>query len=409
MESLRSGDWITRERLRVYSLMLIATYVLASVAWLLSLRDGLDWQDRPFGSDFAQVYAAGTLVADRLAAAPYDLATHIARQRAIFGDATAVFSWNYPPYFLALARLLALFPYLGAFFVWQAATFALYLATMRASLRAPLAVLAAAAFPGVFENFGHGQTGFLVAALMGGGLLLLDKRPIAAGILFGLIAFKPHFGLLLPVALAAGGRWRSFLAAGATVVLMTLASYVAYGPDVWIAFLDSLSSSRLYGLENSNTGFFKMQSAFAAVRLLGGPVALAYIAHGLVFAFTAAGLARIWHSDADHRLKAAALLTGSILATPYAFDYDMVLLAPALAALVSLGLEKGFQPFEKSLFALVFAIPVIARPVAMTTAVPLGLLVTIVLFGHIIRRASSGRGQASLCEAAASPKTFAKG
>ena len=387
MASLRSGDWITTERVRAYALILLITYVVGALAWLATLHGGLDWENRPYGSDFAEVYAAGTFVAEGRPQAPYDLLTHIARQHALFGEASAVFSWNYPPYFLAPAWVLASLPYLAAFFVWQATTFALYLAMMRGILRAPLALLTAAAFPGVFENYGHGQTGFLVAALLGGGLVCLDRRPVVAGILFGLLAFKPHFGILVPLALIASGRWRAVIAAAATLALMTLACLAAFGPETWLAFRDGLAQSRLHGLEESDTGYFKMQSAFAAVRLLGGPVGLAYAVHALVATITAGAIALVWWRPCDPRLQNSALLTGALLATPYAFDYDLVLLAPAIACLVSYGLERGFQPCEKSFLALAFATPLIARPVAMTIALPLGVLVCLALFALIVRRA----------------------
>ena len=76
-------------------------------------------------------------------------------------------------------------------------------------------LLLALAFPAVFVNIGHGHNGFLTAALIGAGLLMLDRRPILAGILFGLMAYKPQFGVLIPLVLAATGRWRAFLAARA--------------------------------------------------------------------------------------------------------------------------------------------------------------------------------------------------
>src|SRR4029077_20364009 len=77
----------------------------------------------------------------------------------------------------------------------------------------PLWLLLALAFPAVLINVGHGHNGFLTAALLGGGLVVLDRRPLPAGILFGLMAYKPQFGLMIPIALAAGGYWRSFAAA----------------------------------------------------------------------------------------------------------------------------------------------------------------------------------------------------
>ena len=66
-------------------------------------------------------------------------------------------------------------------------------------------MLLALAYPAVLINIGHGQNGFLTAALLGGALVILDRRPIVAGILFGLLVYKPQFGLMIPLALIAGG------------------------------------------------------------------------------------------------------------------------------------------------------------------------------------------------------------
>jgi hypothetical protein len=382
-------------RIRAYSLLLILSYAIGLTGLFLTLNGVLDQNDRPFGSDFAGLYAAGVMVADGAPAAPYDLEAFIARQQALFGAQTAVFSWNYPPFFLAISRALASLPYLPALFVWQGVTLALYLAMLRGWLKPPFALLGGAAFPAVFVTLGHGQVSFLVAALFGGALLALERRPLLAGALFGLIAIKPHFGLLIPFALMASGRWRAFAAASAMVAAMTLAALAAFGPETFAAFFESLTFSRVYGVEHSNTGFHKLQSAFAAVRLLGGSVGLAYVLHGLVMAMVLAATVWIWRGQADGRLKAASLMTGAFLATPYVFDYDMMLLAPAMAALVSHDLERGFRPFEKSFLALAFAMPILARQIAMTLFIPAGFLTTLILFLLIVAKArDSARAEA---------------
>ncbi len=389
LTSARDGGWITVERIRVYSILLLMAYALGTVAWFAMSKDGRDWQNQQFGADFSEVYAAGSLVDAGQAAAPYDMPRHFERQRELFGADAAIYTWNYPPFFLGVAGLLALLPYLAALLVWQAATFAGYLAAIGAILRPRLALLAAAAFPVAYSNFGHGQTGFLVAGLMAGGLTLLDRRPALAGVLLALVAIKPQFGLLIPVALAASGRWRAFGAATATLAAMIAATLVAHGPDVWRAFLDSLPASRIHGLEYSNTGYYKMQSLFAAVRMLGGPVPLAYALHGALTATVVLCVIGVWRSAADHRLKYAALMTGALLATPYCFDYDMVLLGPAIACLAAHGLERGFPPYEKTLLAVAFAAPIIARPIAMAIHLPFGFLAILMVFALATRRAAT--------------------
>ena len=222
----------------------------------------IDYQGRPIGTDFSNVYAAGTFVLEGRPEAPFDSATQHAREQQIFGAATPFYGWHYPPFFLAIAAVLALLPYLPALAVWQGTTLALYLWSIRqiAAKAAPavesawVTLLLALAFPAVFVNLGHGHNGFLTAALMGFALLLLDTRPIVAGILFGLLAYKPQFGLMIPLVLIATGRWRTFSAAGFTVALLVIGATLAFGVKVWPAFVAGGSFTREVVLEAGDTG-----------------------------------------------------------------------------------------------------------------------------------------------------------
>ncbi|MGE0563087.1 MAG: glycosyltransferase family 87 protein [Pseudolabrys sp.] len=385
-EALRAGSWLTRERVRLVALAVLAASLLGLV-WLIATSDGLnDAQGRPLGTDFSNVYAAGTYVLEGNPAAPFDPARQLARERAIFGADTPFYGWHYPPFFLGLAALLATMPYWLALLVWQGATLALYLWVMRgiAGRGDPLWLLAAVAFPAVFINLGHGHNGFLTAALFAGALLQLDRRPIVAGVLFGLLAYKPQFGLLIPLALAAGGCWRSFAAAAATVALMALAATLAFGTEVWTAFLASGTFTRDVVLEQGGTGWHKIQSVFSWVRMWGGGVTLAYVVQGIVAAAVAVTLARLWRGNAAFALKAAALLIGTLLATPYSLDYDLMLLAPAIALLAADAMQRGFAPWQKTLLAALWLMPLVARSAAETTMIPLAVPLLLAAFAMIL-------------------------
>ena len=136
LDSVRTGDWLTRERARLWGLAVLAASAIGFV-FLVATSDGLnDYQGRPLGTDFSNVYAAGTYVLDGQAAAPFDWPAQHAREQAIFGEKTPFYGWHYPPFFLFIAALLALMPYTLALAVWQAVTLALYLVMVRAILRA---------------------------------------------------------------------------------------------------------------------------------------------------------------------------------------------------------------------------------------------------------------------------------
>jgi len=385
---IASGAWLNAARIRAYSLILIALAVLALAALAATSNGRNDYQGRPLGTDFSNVYAAGKYVLEGKPAAPFDWPLQHKKEQEIFGEQTPFYGWHYPPIFLFLAGLLASLPYLAALALWQLSTLALYLTSIRAILPRKEIWLPALAFPAVLINIAHGHNGFLTAALIGGGLWLLDRRPVASGILFGLMIYKPQFGVLIPLALAAGGYWRAFFAAGVTVLALCAASYFAFGSEAWIAFAESTRMTREIVLERGDTGFHKIQSVFAAIRLLGGSIPVAYAAQGAVFIAVAVVLAWLWRSRNPLALKASGLIAGSMLATPYLLDYDLMIAAPAIAFLVAHGLVKGFRSFEKTALSFVFIAPLLTRAVAEHIFIPLGLVAVLLLFGMVLRRSA---------------------
>lgn len=391
VETLRQGSWLTRERVRLIALALLAASVIGA-GFLIATSDGLnDRLGRPLGTDFANVYAAGTYVVGGEPYAPFNPPAQFAREQAIFGAATQFYGWHYPPFFLGVAALLALMPYALALALWQGATLVMYAWMMRGIARSNgdndrLYLLLALAFPAAFINLGHGHNGFLTAAIFGGALLQLDRRPILSGIFFGLLAYKPQFGMLIPLVLAASGRWRTFISAAATVALLALAVTLAFGPEVWRAFLASTAFTREVVLEHGDTGWHKIQSVFSWVRMWGGGVDLAYAVQGGVSVAVAAALVWLWRSRASFERKAAALLIGTILATPYSLDYDLMLLAPAIAFLAVDGVKHGFATWEKTLLAALWIVPLLTRSVAQATLVPLAVPLMLAAFAFLLQR-----------------------
>jgi len=391
IDRLRSGAWLTRERVRAVALVMLTVSMLAA-GYLAATSDGLnDRFGRPLGTDFSNVYAAGTYALDGQPAAPFDPARQYVREQAIFGPATPFYGWHYPPFFLGLAALLATMPYWLALLVWQGVTLALYLWSLKTILgpRDAMWLLLALAFPAVFINLGQAHNGFLTAALFGAALAQLDKRPWLAGLLFGFLAYKPQFGLLIPLALIAAGRWRAVAAAAATVAMLTLAVTLAFGTGVWTAFLASTQFTRDIVLEHGGTGWYKIQSVFAWARMWGGGVTLAYLMQGAETAAVAGALIWLWRSPAAYPLKAAALAVGCLLATPYSLDYDLMLLAPAIAYLCADGMTRGFAPWQKTMLAALWIVPLVSRSVAEATLIPLAVPAMLCAFAFMLHRAIS--------------------
>lgn len=387
-QGLRTGGWLTAQRARGYSLILVAICTLAFAGWI-ALSDGMiDRNGKPLGTDFSNVYAAGALTWQGRPAQAYEPSLQHAAEKAVFGGRDVPFyGWHYPPFFFAIAFLVAAVPYGWGLAIWLMASFAAYLAMLRAILPRSETLLIAAAFPAVFINIGHGQNGFLTAALLGGAMHFLDRRPWLSGVLIGVLAYKPQFGMLIPVALLAGQRWNAIAAASATVGALAALSYAILGVDVWYAFLDSMKFTQTIVLEQGDTGWEKIQSIFSAARNLGANVPTAYAIQGALALLLAGGIAWLWHSDAAFELKAAALALGSLLATPYVLDYDLVVLAVAIAFFARHGLAHGFRDWEISLCAAAWLVPLLSRAIAGATAIPLGLIVELAFYALVLRRA----------------------
>jgi alpha-1,2-mannosyltransferase len=140
--------------------------------------------------------------------------------------------------------------------------------------------------------------------------------------------------------------------------------------------------------------FDKLQSAFAWVRLWDGPVWLAYAAQAVVAVTALVAVVSTWRGDAAWRLKAALLLIGALLVSPYVVDYDFILLGMAAALFAAHALERGFLPWEKTFLAAAWLVPLLARTAARGLYLPLGLMVLIAMFALVARRvrAEPGRG-----------------
>jgi hypothetical protein len=355
-----------------YASLLFMTFLMG--IWLIDV-DG-----RPIPADFVSFWAAGKLVLQGHPADAYDWAIHKAVATENGLDFKGHFTFQYPPTFLAVTPAVALLPYPAALVAWMAVGLPLYLYTVRLIAGTWNTALAALAWPPVLWNIVVGQNGFLTAALLGAGIALIEKRPALSGILFGLLTYKPQFGLLIPVALVAGGHWRVIGWAALTTLTLCAASVAILGMSPWTAFIDSILRINDAILTAGGTDFSKLQSLYGYVRALGGSSAVAWAAHGALVLFFATFVAWIWRGKTAFDLKAASLATATILASPYAFIYDFVALAIPLAFLA----RTGFSGREIAVVALAGALVGWGPADHLATALMAALLV----LGLVIARAS---------------------
>jgi len=357
--------------------------------WLIALDGG------NVATDFVDVWAAGHLALGGHAATAYHWPTHkIVEASALGHGFDGYYGWHYPPTFLFVAAALASLPYTPSFLVWTFGTFLIYLAALRAVVGDRTSYLLAAAFPPVLANFFVGQNGFLSAALIAGTLVLIERRKsVLAGVLLGLLAYKPHLGLLFPIALVAAGPWRVIASAAIVAFLMAAASWFVFGGASWFAFAGHIGESSQTILADGKADLSKLQTAFGLVRTLGGGEALAWTVQAIVASVAAGAVALLWRSRAPFEIKAAALGTAALLATPYLYTYDLVVLAVPLGFLLRLGRAQGFLADE--LPAIGLACLLIVTFIVPLVNFPVGFIAVVVVAGLIARRALAPRSFAA--------------
>jgi arabinofuranan 3-O-arabinosyltransferase len=387
IDFLREARWITRERLMLYggvfaavSVLLLAKGVPFYTAHGLTSGAGM-----PLTTDFMNFYVGAKAAAAGHASLVYNDQWFHALEHRVIGPGRFVGAYVYPPLLLLLSLPLALFSVVPALIVWTALGAGLCFALLWRLVGWQAAALAVVGAPAAFWNLLAGQTGNFTAAFLAGGLMLLERHPTIAGICFGCLAYKPHLGLLLPFALGAGRQWRAFAAAAATVVVLVLASLALFGAAAWAGFLGQMANQR--HLVETAGGLARLPTVFAAARELGASPMLAYAAQTVSGGAALALIVAVWRRPCSVEAKSAALAVAIFLATPYALDYDEMIVVFAAAWLAREGVRSGFRPWERLMIVLLLVSPLATFVSSVIAGVPLGPVIFWLAFAVIVRRA----------------------
>jgi arabinofuranan 3-O-arabinosyltransferase len=346
----------------------------------------------PRTNEFMGIRAAGDLALHGRAIDAYDWPRHEAAMAEIAGrKGMAYFPFPYPPIFLLLMAALATLPYLLSAAVWLGTTCALYAWMVVRITRVRLAALWALATPAAAINTFVTHTGFATAAVMGLALDAIPKRPILAGMLIALLAVKPQLGLLIPVALIAGGYWRVIASAAASVVCLVLVSLLCFGLEPWLALpgqMATIQDAARFGHPRiGDTNYTILVSVYGAMRAIGAPDALAMTLQAIAGLTMAVGVFVLWRSDAPYALKAAGLASASLLATPYLFIYDLLHLTVAVAFVVRHTGLAGLQRSEVSVITgagvMIFLPMIMPLPMGFAANALIGGLVFARVWPHL--------------------------
>jgi hypothetical protein len=384
---LRDAEWLNPDRARAWCVILATLSLIGALGWIGLSSGGLDRLGKPLGTDFVSYWTASRLALDGTPGLAYDPAAHMTAQRALFpAGRPDYYAFFYPPTFLLICLPLALLPYLPALVIWLAAGFLAVWASLRELLPQRWAILPIVAFPAMLVNAGHGQNGFWTAACFGGGLAWLERRPMLAGMCLGALAIKPQLAMAVPVGLLAARRWSAVAGAALSSVGLCALSWLVLGDAAWRGFLDATGLARAT-LEAGLVEPAKMQSAFAAVRLLGGVVTLAYGVQAAVALAAMIVLGRVALRRPGAAAEIAVLVAATLLCTPFLLDYDLVCLALPLAWLMAEAQRGGWRPWERIVLLVAYMLPVVSRPLAMATFLPVAPVAMAALLAVAARRA----------------------
>jgi len=333
---------------------------------------------KPTSTDFVSFYAAGSLAVAGTPELAYDQAAHyLAEERATAAGIQYNFFY-YPPPFLLLCAALAHLPYMAAFLAFEGTTLVLYLFVARRILdeRGATIFLPLFAFPPILWTLGLGQNALLTAALFGAATLLIDRRPALAGLLFGALCYKPHFGLLVPLALAAGGHWRAFGTAVAAVAALCVCSLTVFGWEAWRDFFAAAAASPAV-YDSGRVAFSGFINPFGAALLLGASTTTAYAVQAAAILAAAVLVAYVWHRRLPLPVRAATLASATLAAAPIALFYDLMLAAVATVWLLRAGGVYRLAEWQKVALTALFLFTLNPRSFSEVLHIPVGAIVTV--------------------------------
>lgn len=361
--------------------------VLVHAGWPPPGKPWLDAEHYVFGRDFINTWMGGRSVFFGGPAPWFDARFYNETVRQMMGVPYPEVFWSYPPHIVLFAWPFGFPPYLPAYVAWCAIGIALYLFVARRALpRERLMFLAVA--PSIAVCVFFGQNGFYTAALLIAGMLSLERRPVLAGILFGLLTIKPQLGLLLPVVLVLERRWVTIASAAITAAALVVATAMLFGWSVWIEFLQKVVPQQAWLTEHGGDLLFALVgSVYFGARLIHLPAGIDWAVQGAACAFAFAGVAWTYWRRRDPALSFAFFVTAIFLFTPYILNYDMVILGFVVALL------RGRDDNTKAdhwLLIAVWTLP-ITMMIAAVIKIPLAPIVLIAFGARLLWRLAPDR------------------
>lgn len=370
---LRQARWLNHESLRWYGIS------FALISSLLLANSVIFDTGSELGGDFINFFAGVKAAAGGSASSVYNRAWFHAFVATTLHNGTFR-TYDYPPPMLVLTFPLALFPFGQALVAWLLLGGALCFVLLRRLVGWEAAALTLIGAPAACLNLFFCQNGYFTAGALAGGLIILERRPVLAGVCFGCLICKPQLAILLPIALAADRRWGAFVATGITATAFAVVASTFFGVETWSAFFKHV-------LEFDTGRGPARLTILAAARSFGAAPALADALQLASGTLALSAVAIIWRSPAPAEIKYAALAVASFLATPFALPYDEISLIFAAAWLGREGMRIGFLPWERMIVVALLTLPLPMVAIGLVVGIPVTPVALFLILLALLRRA----------------------
>lgn len=394
-------------RLRTHLAPLLTAIAIAACLYAFSpnFRHASGPQASPYAGDFLQEWIGGWIVRAGEGERLYDLQFAYELQHRI---SLVGFAWDddqylpmvYPPFYYLLVSPLSLLSVRSAAWVW-AATLLLALAGSCYVVRRVAThdrcesdqlfrwlLPAALLFMPVLESLSSSQKGTICLLLFATTLALWQRgRNFSAGVVFGLLAFKPQLVIVIALAALWKRDWRFVaggLATGAALAALSLlvggqacADYVRFALGA-----GNYMQTSGYDLHKSHTlwGFGKSLAPHHAAMATNISLAIAGVV-GFIVIRLLSPLCRGWSAaQLTFRWQLAGLMVATVLFCPHLFTYDLtILLLPMSIVLYDCCTMKAIAARTRRNGVLLTLAAFVSPAISTTLAAQFGVQLTVPL------------------------------
>ena len=351
------------------------------------------------GIDYADYYAAGRMVINGDIGQIYNMEAHHAVLESLFGRIPYLLEWIYPPTFLLPIVPLSYLPFDVSLVVWLVLSFipaalAVYVLTGKNKL-APLCFLA---FPGTFLNIRWGQNGFLTAALFGFGVYFAESSPLLAGLMFGLLTFKPQMAIFPFIILLLLKKWKTLGWSVAFASAFAVLTGGIFGFQTWIDFFStSLYNASQLGAswEATNWGIPTLSTSLRVMGLNGWVLNAVLIAAAALAIYACV---RVWKQTQNRSLRLMALVLCLFLSFPYVSMYDFAILGiPCIMLLFDRQTNRA-QSFSPAALGILWALPLACLLVFMNFKIQLCPFVLMAYMIAVVYKSGKNAGEINISQ-----------